>query len=401
MISSIKIKFRSAIAIILLVLNAMAIKAELAANETNTSEWERVRKIFERYFREPTIEHVCEAFYAIVSGKKMEKPSEEFLKLFDDSGNRYILIREALAGNICAARTIIRLTKLLDEKSKEALIKESSILIRLNPNLFLRACLEEAKASNNGKNVFPVTVLSSTMKPGRRSVYEINSRIKAIRSVKETELASLAQKYIQELENYLDSIGLTKMDTFIKRDPSANNDLSFRIKEAINLVLEIPDADNIKLLIEALPEEQEKIVEVLPAIHPISIFVRPIDKLFEVLVYEMYCGNEYAADILFKNYRLFEEMPACIVFASIGETLIINPGLFVSKLAKYKSYLPSGIVKDLCITLPVFIYSDRRIEFLRRIESLEKINMPENRDLIQYLINLIKEQIKYENKEMH
>jgi hypothetical protein len=371
----------------------VSLRAETAVQSISLSDWSNTKKILMKYLRKPTTINAWEFFNSIPDNAITDKDKEEALELFDYSGDCGILVRDALSGNKYAGRAIVRLLPFLEGKSKDILISGLNELMRLNPGLFLRIIYEEHDNIMAKMNGFPITHLQKEMRTKERAFYELKMRIWALKSVKDSDLCQIRDGFIKEIEDWIKKSGLQEPPCR-KKNSQLSNDLSVEIMQAIDEVLRVPCPENLIRLFNILPDDQNRLAEIIETTNPDSIWSKLIHMLFGLLLHELYCGNEYAADLIFKNYRLFEIIPRPVFEALVGETVITNPGLFVKEIDKFKTYLPPKLIEDYCLPKLVPYFTDKIVEYEKRIEALERLNMPEQKELIDYFISLNKEGIR-------
>jgi len=381
------------ITILVTFLLVVSLRAENTVQSISLSDWSNTKKILMKYLREPTKINAWEFFNSIPDNAITNKDKEEALELFDYAGDCGILVRDTLSGDKYAGRAIVRLLPFLEGRAKDILISGLNELIRLNPGLFLRIIYEEYDNIMAKTNGFPITHLENQMRTKERAFYELRMRIIALKSVKDSDLRQIRDRFIKEIEDWIKESGLQEPPCR-KKNSKISDNLSVEIMQAIDEALRVPCPENLIRLFNILPDDQNMLADIIETTNPDSIWSKRIHMLFDLLLHEMYCGNEYAADIIFKNYRLFENIPRVVFDALVGKMVIINPGLFVKEIDKFKTYVPPTNFEYLCLPTGAFYYTDRIVEYEKRIEALERLNMPEQKELIDYFISLNKEGIR-------
>ncbi|MGB9840988.1 hypothetical protein [Thermovenabulum sp.] len=377
-------------------------RAELSGQEIPSPNWDNARKTFELFLRKPSILTAWEFLHSIPVNEGADVDKGKFVEYLGDYHRRYeIIILEMEAGNKYAARAALRLLPFLEGELKDKLIVSLSELVRINPEVFLRACYEESGNSFIRINGYPVTQLSEVMKYNKdRAFYELLMRKKALQSVKDMELCKIRNKCIQDIEKKMKELGLKGLACG-KESLKSSGDLNKDIKTAFDEVFRVPCPENIRKLIDLLPEKINYGVVKLAKQLMFPERKSPAyegPEGFELIGHEIVCGNVEAIELVLILSKHFYGIEYFIVRGTISSLILINPALFIEILAEYQEFLRNDDrIIGFCNEQ---IYCDYPSESIgpfileKRVAALTSLNMPQYKDLIDYCVSVMKEEIK-------
>lgn len=367
----------------------------LFAQETASDIWVRPKNSFEKYFDYPTRTNICEALNSLPPDEKLKRLPWTFKIIINYEFNPDVLAMDAESGNICAALVIRKLLKYVDVDTRRSFVFSIWRLLRNKPEVFLKVFPDENISAFFLQWVFPITLDRLSRE---RIAYELNSRIKAIKSVDSPDLAKIGQKYIQFFGWYLGWKGLKDV-TYCNNEKLFTRDFLFeaRVRKAMDAVIQVPCEQNIKILM-AILSERGKITDIIDVDAPKSPWFKSVRNLFETLRYEALCGNIYAVEFLLKYLSLFVN-PAPIYYGVMSEIMFINPAIFINLLEGFKEQLTNSYIAEYIRALPIWYYADKKVFYERQIEALRELNMPENKKLINVIIDLLKDEIDKDKKD--
>jgi len=384
-------------------------KIELKGQNISSSSWDRARVTFEEFLRRPDNLTAWEFLNSIPAdgGKNVDK--EKFIEYLDDNNRRYeIIILEMEAGNKYAARAAIRLLPFLEGKIEDKLRMSLSELVRINPEIFLRACYEERDSLFIRTNGYPVSHLAEAMEYNREIAYfELQKRKEALKSVEGLELQPIRNKCLQSIENRMKELGIKGIACGKGRLRISGN-LIQNIKSAFDEIIKVPCPENFKQLVDLLPERANNDVSYLLEQLLFPKAKSPDYGKQEILPYiiwhEARCGNEDAIELLFvlDSFYYCMDIYNMIIEGAINALILSNPALFVEKLAKYqKRFRSQGKIIDICTDQIYCGYPDESTgAFIleKRVVALEGLNMPQYKEVIEHCIRILKDEIEIYRK---
>lgn len=384
-------------------------KIELKGQNISSSSWSRARVTFEEFLRRPDNLTAWEFLNSIPADVGENVDKEKFIKYLDDNNRRYeIIMLEMEAGNKYAARAAIRLLPFLEGKIEDKLRMSLSELVRINPEIFLRACYEERDSLFIRTNGYPVSHLAEAMEYNREIAYfELQKRKEALRSVEGLELQPIRNKCLQSIENRMKELGIKGIACGKGRLRISGN-LIQNIKSAFDEIIKVPCPENFKQLVDLLPERANNDVSYLLEQLLFPKAKSPDYGKQEILPYiiwhEARCGNEDAIELLFvlDSFYYCMDIYNMIIEGAINALILSNPALFVEKLAKYqKRFRSQGKIIDICTDQIYCGYPDESTgAFIleKRVVALEGLNMPQYKEVIEHCIRILKDEIEIYRK---
>jgi len=321
-----------------------------------------------------------------------------------------------LQGNIYAAKAAIRLLEFVDNgwqrsRSETILVagwigESLGELVRVNPALFLRTCYEERENPYLIEKGFPIGFIPDIMKKRTtRVAYELEMRRKALWSVEDLVLRPARDECIEALDREImitgsDSPGFGELGRKPIEDPRA---------EILSVFAEMqrrPSPENMKRVLSLFNEvPREYFVDLLDAMYPSFETMGPgAERPLEIICREAACCNEYAIEVLFRALVHFLGLPAEYILNEISNLILIRPGLFIEKLAKYRQLLDdvdsTGKLDQhyfewICDHISIFVYYAvfEDVILRRRLDALAALNMPEYKELIGRCIRVIENRL--------
>jgi len=369
------------------------------------SGWKKTKDVFDRFLREPTPGNSLEFFASIPEEMAIDGEGAAVLShIFQYEGYRYGIVNmEMLHGDIYAARSAIRLMKFIEGERHEIVGKSLGRLARVKPAVFLRACHEEREDPHVKENGFLVGFIPAIMKKKERASYELGKRLEALRSVDAPELQAVRDECIKRIEKTMEGLGL-EVPRWVEEEERRWDDPREQVKSVLRDIQSIPSPENMKRLLALFSDDRDfnvhNVVQlILYNAESIGKFqtIDPID----LVLHEASCGNEYAIEVLLRTCRYVWGYPTERIFISISNLILINPALFIEKLAKYRKFLESMEIIDcidwICRYISWAHYPegmDHDVILRRRIEALEGLDLPEHKELIDHCIGLIKKKLK-------
>lgn len=384
-------------------------KIELKGQNISSSSWDRARVTFEEFLRRPDNLTAWEFLNSIPADGGENVDKEKFIEYLDDNDRRYeIIILEMEAGNKYAARSAIRLLPFLSGELKDDLIMSLSELVRINPEIFLKACYEERGSLFVRTNGCPVSHLAEAMKYNRETAYfELKKRKEALKSVQDLELQPIRNKCLQSIENRMEELGI-KGIACGKGGLRISGNLIQDIKSAFDEIIRVPCPENFKQLVDLLPERANNDVSNLLEQLLFPKAKSPDYGKQEILSYTIWhearCGNEDAIELLFvlDNFYYGMDIYNMIIGGAISALILSNPALFVEKLAKYQKHFRSEEKIIAICTEQIYCgYPDESIgAFIleKRVAALEGLNMPQYKEVIEHCIRILKDEIEIYRK---
>ena len=269
-------------------------------------------------------------------------------------------------------------------------------LIRVKPAVFLKACYEEREDPYIKGKGFPVGYIPYIMKKKERSSYELRIRMEALRSVKGPELESVRDECLKGLKDEIEELGL-EIPSCAGYEERPFEDQKEKIASVFEEMLRIPCPENMKRVLALISDNRKYNYDnIIPFIFP----QRSGDP-YGVIIHEAKCGNEYAIDVLFRTSFYIIGLESMQFCALISNLILINPPLFIEKLAENRHSLGSVVSSDdldyVCNYVSDWDYSeetDGDAILRRRIDALASLNIPDHQELIDHCISLIKKKIK-------
>ena len=384
-------------------------KIEVKGQNISSSSWDRARVTFEEFLRRPDNLTAWEFLNSIPADVGENVDKEKFIKYLDDNNRRYqIIMLEMEAGNKYAARAAIRLLPFLEGKIEDKLRMSLSELVRINPEIFLRACYEERDSLFIRTNGYPVSHLAEAMEYNREIAYfELQKRREALKSVEGLELQSVRDKCIKDIEKAMKELGIKGVACGKGRLRISGN-LIQDIKSAFDEIIKVPCPENFKQLVDLLPERANNDVSYLLDQLLFPKAKSPDYGKQEILPYiiwhEARCGNEDAIELLFvlDSFYYCMDIYNMIIRGAISALILSNPALFVEKLAKYqKRFRSQGKIIDICTDQIYCGYPDESTgAFIleKRVVALEGLNMPQYKEVIEHCIRILKDEIEIYRK---
>lgn len=367
------------------------------SQEMNFDKWDKAKKAFEKYFTYPSKENSCEALSSLPLTDRLKKLPWSFRAILNYEFNPAMLALDAESGNICAAQIISKLLK-YDAASRHTFIFSIWRLIRNRPEMFIKTFSEENIKAFFLQWIFPTTLYKLSKE---RIVYEIKTRIDSLNSVSNPDLVEIKNKYIEFFEWYLSWKGMNEIKYIQEKDIVSSGEAPFeeRIRQGMDAVIQVPSPENIRNLMGIL-SERVNIKKFIDVMSPQSSWSQIVHRLFEALTDESLCGNKYAIDFLFSFSDLFIN-PSPIYSGVMGEIMFVNPGVFIKSLKDYYEKLMMTSIAEYCCALPLWYQGDSIIFYERKIEALSQLNMPENKELIDLIIALLRLEVKKEKERSH
>jgi len=384
-------------------------KIEVKGQNISSSSWDRARVTFEEFLRRPDNLTAWEFLNSIPADVGENVDKEKFIEYLDDNNRRYeIIMLEMEAGNKYAARAAIRLLPFLEGKIEDKLRMSLSELVRINPEIFLRACYEERDSLFIRTNGYPVSHLAEAMEYNREIAYfELQKRKEALKSVEGLELQPIRNKCLQSIENRMKELGIKGIACGKGRLRISGN-LIQNIKSAFDEIIKVPCPENFKQLVDLLPERANNDVSYLLEQLLFPKAKSPDYGKQEILPYiiwhEARCGNEDAIELLFvlDSFYYCMDIYNMIIEGAINALILSNPALFVEKLAKYqKRFRSQGKIIDICTDQIYCGYPDESTgAFIleKRVVALEGLNMPQYKEVIEHCIRILKDEIEIYRK---
>ena len=384
-------------------------KIELKGQNISSSSWSRARVTFEEFLRRPDNLTAWEFLNSIPADVGENVDKEKFIEYLDDNNRRYeIIMLEMEAGNKYAARAAIRLLPFLEGKIEDKLRMSLSELVRINPEIFLRACYEERDSLFIRTNGYPVSHLAEAMEYNREIAYfELQKRKEALKSVEGLELQPIRNKCLQSIENRMKELGIKGVACGKGRLRISGN-LIQNIKSAFDEIIKVPCPENFKQLVDLLPERANNDVSYLLEQLLFPKAKSPDYGKQEILPYiiwhEARCGNEDAIELLFvlDSFYYCMDIYNMIIEGAINALILSNPALFIEKLAKnQKRFRSEEKIIAICTEQIYCGYPDESTgAFIleKRLAALEGLNMPQYKEVIEHCIRILKDEIEIYRK---
>lgn len=381
----------------------------------------RARGALERFVQKPSSLTGSELYLSISSGKETDSVKTGILdqifvrrRLSVSIGPYRTIAIEMLQGNIYAAKTAIRLLEFVENGWQRPCSETIRVagwigeslgdLVRVNPVLFLRACNEERENPYLKEKGFPIGFIPDFMKrKTTRVAYELEMRRKALWSVEDLELRPVRDECIEAIDREIIIAGSNspcygELERKPLEDPRA---------EIISVFAEMqsrPNPENMKRVLSLFYEvPQEYFVNLLDAMFP-EAGRRDAEIPLEIICREARCCNEYAIEVLFRALVHWLGLQSDLILEDISNLVLIRPGLFIEKLAKYSqllddvdstSKLDQHYFEWICDHISIRDYWDvcEGVILRRRIDALAALNMPQHRELIGRCIRVIEDRL--------
>jgi hypothetical protein len=399
------------------------------------SKWRAAKVAFNRLVKEPSPLTTRE-FYLSISGE-VESDKTEILdyvfgphirEFMPDVGRFSVIAIEMLNGDVYAARSAIRILGFVENEWQKPSSQKLPIclgigaslgtLIRANPSLFLRACLEERESPGlKERDIpygFPPFILY--MKKSMLS-YEMEMRKEAVRSVEDPQLQfmrdeclDLIEKGTQVFETYAVERPMPWKSTVTEIDEAPE-----AVKKALLEMMARPSSENMMIVLALFDERREDHQFLEAALFPlisISSSIGPPREIrpdpLAIIFHEARCGNPYAIQIVFtallRAFRAWDDLASQWLFGFISDLILMNPTVFIENVAKF-TYLesehldtaPITYLDAICGTVDFHSYPEeisKETILRRRIAALSALNMPEYKKLIDRCIRLIEKNLK-------
>jgi len=400
------------------------------------SKWRAAKIAFNRLVEEPS-PLTTRGFYLSISGEIEDDKTEildyvfgpEIGEFMPGIGRFSVIANEMLIGDVHAARSAIRILGFFEKWQKPPSQKlpifmrvgaSLGALIRANPSLFLRACLEERESpflqQRGIPYGYPPFILH--MKKSMLS-YEMGMRKEAVRSVDDPQLQYVRDECLDLIEK-----GTQVFEAFAVDRPnlweSGERPLSEREETIKNVLSEMksrPSPENMKKVLALFDERSEGFAYLIGALFPLIGIpgeggwpprARSEAGPLEIILHEATCGNPYALEIVFTGllpaFRSWDSLASQVLFGFISDLILMKPAVFIEKVAKF-SYLeserldtvPITFLDEICGTVDFHAYPDEKAKgtiLRRRIAALGALDMPEHKELIARCIRLIEKNLK-------
>lgn len=406
---------------IVLLLRASPLHPEANDQTSLPSALIRARSAFERFVQKPSLLTGSEFYISISSAKETDSVKTGILdhifgrRRTEVSIGPYRTIAiEMLQGNIYAAKAAIRLLEFVDngwQRPRSETIRVAGWigeslgdLVRVNPVLFLRACYEERENPYLKAKGFPIGFIPDIVKKKTtRVAYELEMRRKALWSVEDLELRPARDECIEAIDREIiitgsNSPGFGELERKPPEDPRA---------EIISVFAEMqsrPNPENMKRVLSLFSDvSREYFVDFLDAMFP-EAGRRDAEIPLEIICREARCCNGYAIEVLFRALVHWLGLQSDLILEDISNLILIRPGLFIEKLAKYRqllcdvdstSKLDQHYFEWTCTHISTRDYWDvcEDVILRRRIDALAALDMPEYKKLIGRCIRVIEKKL--------
>jgi hypothetical protein len=402
------------------------------------SKWRAAKVAFKRLVEDPSA-LTTRDFYLSLSEEIEEDKTEILDYIFGPDisefmpgvGRFTVIVAEMLNGDIYAARAAIRILGYVKREWQKPPSQKLPILLRIggsvgtliraNPSLFLRACLEERESPGLKERDIPYGSPPFILYMKRSMLsYEMEMRKEAVQSVDDPQLQFVRDECLDLIEK-----GTQVFEAYAVERPRPWESTATELDEAPEAVkstlLEMmarPDAENMKRVLALFDERREEHRFLEAALFPlISISgpngpegpprdIRP-DPL-EIIFHEAKCGNPCAIQIVFtallRAFRAWDDLASQELFGFISDLILMNPAVFIENVAKF-TYLeserldtaPITYLDAICDTIDFHAYPDQKARetiLRRRIAALGALTMPEHKVLIDRCIRLIEKHLK-------
>jgi hypothetical protein len=399
------------------------------------SKWRAAKVAFKRLVEVPS-PLTTQDFYIAFSGEIEEDKTEILDYIFGPDirefmpgvGRFAVIATEMLNGDIYAARSAIRILGYVKNEWQKPQGQKLSILlgiggsvgtlIRANPSLFLRACLEERESPGFKERDIPygyppfILYMKKTMLS-----YEMEMRKQALQTVDDPRLQSIKDECLDLVEK-----GTQVFEAYRKPGPkpwesevTEIDEAPEAVKSALLEMMARPSPENMMRVLALFDERKDEHRFLEAALFPlISISgpngpagpprdIRP--DLLEIIFHEARCGNPYAIRIVFtalpRAFRAWDDLASQELFGFISDLMLMKPAVFVENAADF-SYLESELLDTepityldaICGTYSHDAWSRTKETILRRrMATLGALDMPEHRALIGRCIRLLEKHL--------
>jgi len=407
---------------IVLLLHASQRQPEARDQTSLPSALIRARGALERFVQKPSLLTGSEFYISISSGKETDSVKTGILdhlfvrrRLSVSIGPYRTIAIEMLQENIYAAKAAIRLLEFVDSGWQRPRSETSRVagwigeslgdLVRVDPTLFLRACYEERENPFLKAKGFPVGFIPDIMKKKKtRVAYELEMRRKALCSVEDLELRLARDTCIETIDRELlitgsSSPGFGELERKPPEDPRA------KIRSVFAEMRIRPNPENMKRVLSLFSYvPREYFVDLLDAMFP-EAGRRDAEIPLEIICREARCCNEDAIEVLFRALVHWLGLQSDLILEDISNLILIRPGLFIEKLAKYAqllddvdstSKLDQHYFEWICDYISIHDYwgAYEDVILRRRIDALAALDMPEHQGLIDRCIGVIEKRLK-------
>jgi len=398
------------------------------------SKWRAAKIAFKKLVEEPSPLATRE-FYLSLS-EEVESDKTEILdyvfgpyisEFMPGLGNFSVIAIEMLNGDIHAARSAIRILEYSKEWQKPPIQKLSiflrigaslGTLIRANPSLFLRACLEERESYSSQERGIPYGYPPFILHMKKSMLYfEMEMRKEAVRSVDDPQLQSIRDECLDLIEKGTQVFKAYAVDRPRLEEPAGTeiDEAPEAVKNALLEMMARPSPENMMKVLALFDERRKEHDFLEAALFPlISISgqdwppreIRP-DPL-EIIFHEAECGNPSAIQIVFtallRAFRAWDDLASQLLVGFISDLILMKPAVFIENVAEF-GYLeserldtvPITFLDWICGTVDYHSYPDEKAKetiLRRRSMALAALNMPEHKALIDRCIQLIEKHLK-------
>lgn len=400
-----------------------ASQRQLEANDQTSlpSAMIRAKGALERFVQKPSSLTGSKFYISISRGKETDSVKTGILDHIFVRGGQSISIGpyrtiaiEMLQGNIYAAKAAIILLDFVDngwQRPRSETIRVAGWigeslgdLVRVNPVLFLRACYEERENPYLKEKGYPIGFIPDFMKrKTTRVAYELEMRKKALWSVEDLELRPARDECIEAIDREIIVTG-SNIPGFGELERRPSEDPRTEIISVFTEMQSRPNPENMKRVLSLFSEvPREYFVDLLDAMFP-EAGRRDADIPLEIICREARCCNEYAIEVLFRALVHWLGLQSDFILEDISNLILIRPGLFIEKLAKYRqllddvdsiSKLDQHYFEWICDYISIRDYWDVCMDVIlrRRIDTLAALNMPQHRELIGRCIRVIENRL--------
>lgn len=399
------------------------------------SKWRAAKVAFNRLVKEPSPLTTRE-FYLSIS-EEVESDRTEILdyvfgpyisEFMPGVGRFSVIAIEMLNGDIHAARSAIRILGYVQKEWQKPPSQKLPIfmriggalgtLIRANPSLFLRACLEERDSPFlREKGIpygYPPFILH--MKKSMLS-YEMEMRKEALQTVDDPRLQFIRDECLDLIEKGKQVFEAYSMERPRLEEPAGTgvDEAQEAVNNALLEMMARPSPENMKKVLALFDERKKEHPFLAAALFPsISILgqnwppQKPCPDPLAIIFHEAKCGNPYAIEIVFTAllpaFRSWDDLASQSLVGFISNLILMKPAVFIENVAEF-GYLeserldtaPITFLDWICGTVDLYSYWDEKAKetiLKRRIAALGALNMPEHRELIDRCIRLIEKHLK-------
>ena len=398
------------------------------------SKWRAAKIAFKKLVEEPSALTTRE-FYLSISGEAKDDKTEILDYIFGPGisefmpgvGSFSVIAVEMLNGDIYAARSAICILGYVKKWQKPSSQKlpifmqigaSLGTLIRANPSLFLRACLEERESYSSQERGIPYGYPPFILHMKKSMLYfEMEMRKEAVRSVDDPQLQSIRDECLDLIEKGTQVFKAYAVDRPRLEEPAGTeiDEAPEAVKNALLEMMARPSPENMMKVLALFDERRKEHDFLEAALFPlISISgqdwppreIRP-DPL-EIIFHEAECGNPSAIQIVFtallRAFRAWDDLASQLLVGFISDLILMKPAVFIENVAEF-GYLeserldtvPITFLDWICGTVDYHSYPDEKAKetiLRRRSMALAALNMPEHKALIDRCIQLIEKHLK-------